>query len=188
MQTCRDIVTLAMRRLGVVPVDEEITAAEAEIALGALQSYYDGLFHGGALAPCRRVYKVNNYTAQEGDHITVPVSGVTVTIPDSYTANDGEPRAPYELASVTVATGAVETNYVYSLGTWQEASSLELNDEAPLSGRDRAGLAAVLAVEIADIYGAQITPALTRDANNFRRRIIYRDGQSYRESARAGFF
>lgn len=177
MATCRDIVTKALRQSGVIGLNEAPTASEADHGLSILQSYYDALFKAGPLHPSFRKFTEVDYTAGESEHITANETGMVVTIPDTITdIETNEERAPKELASVVVATGGDETNFVYSRGAWQAASNLTLGGDAPLSGRDMMGLASDVAMYFAEVFEKPTGPMLADMALRFRAGLIYNEG------------
>lgn len=156
MTTCRDIVTLALRQSRIVGIGRTPRASEAEEGMSALQSIYDRMFADGPLGPFTDVYATSDYTAQENERIIA--DNATITIPD--TIDDGEVRTPKDLTAVIVVTDLTQKNYVFSLGRWQVCDALTLDDTAPLANRDKNGLAALLAIELSEMYGQPLAPSI----------------------------
>lgn len=164
MTTCRDIVTLALRQARIVGIGRTPRASEAAEGMEALQSLYDRMFADGPLGPFTDVYATSNYTAKENERIIA--DNATVTIPDTID-DGGDPRTPKDLSAVIVVTDTTQKNYVFSLGRWQICDSLTLDSDAPLANRDKAGLAALLAVQFAEMFGASLPPETTRRGYKF---------------------
>lgn len=171
MTTCRDIVTLALRQARIVGIGRTPRASEAAEGMEALQALYDSMFSDGPLGPFTDVYKTENYTANENERVIA--DNITVTIPDTFD-DEGETRAPKDLSAIVVLTSTGANNYVFSLGEWQVCNNLALDDAAPLANRDKAGLAALLAVQFAEMFGATLPPETTRRAYKFKGRISHK--------------
>lgn len=165
MATCRDIVTTALQRARVVGLGRTPRPSEAVDGLFSLQGYYDGLFSNGPFSALEQVYKTVSYTAGMNERIIA--DGATITIPDTI---DGSP--PEDLSVVVVITDATQKNYVFSQGRWEICDNLTLDSDAPLSARDREGLACTLAVELAETYGTQVGPRTFEKASRFNSSIM----------------
>lgn len=165
MTTCRDIVTLALRQARIVGIGRTPRAAEADEGLSALQSLYDSMFADGPLGPFTDVYATANYTAKENERIIA--DNATIIIPDTITL-DGVVRTPKDLTAVVVITNTTKLQYVFSLGRWEIAHALTLDADAPLALRDKTGLAALLAVQYAEMYGAELPPATAQRGMRFK--------------------
>jgi len=165
MTTCRDIVTLALRQARIVGIGRTPRAAEADEGMEALQSLYNSMFSNGPFGPFTEVYATADYTAKENERIIA--NGATITIPDTIDNYDTV-RTPADLSAVVVVTDVARKQYVFSLGRWETVHDLTLDSSAPLAERDRTGLAALLAMEYAEMYGAQLTPATTQRGLRFK--------------------
>lgn len=165
MTTCRDIVTLALRRARVVGIGRTPRASESDDAMTALQGYYDGLFAHGAFSALKQVYKAVDYTAGLNERIIA--DNATITIPDLI---NGIP--PVDLSAIIVVTDTTQKNYVFSLGRWQVCDSLTLDSTAPLANRDQEGLACSLALEIAENYGTSVGPRVFEKATRFNSSLL----------------
>jgi hypothetical protein len=68
------------------------------------------------------------------------------------------------------------TDFLYDGSTkqWQAVHSLTLDSEAPRSFADPQGLAACLALEVADIFGADVPPTALAQAMRYRTALISR--------------
>lgn len=171
MTTCRDIVTLALRQARIVGIGRAPRASEANEGMVALQSLYDSMFADGPLGPFADVYTTEDYTAQENERIIA--DGATITIPDTI-EEDGITRAPTDLSAVIVVTDTTQKNYVFSLGRWEVCDSLTLDSAAPLAARDATGLAALLAIQYAEMFGAQLPPATAQRGMRFKGSLSFK--------------
>jgi hypothetical protein len=167
MATVRDIITTAMRRARIIGLGRAPKAAEADDGLVALQGYYDGLFAHGPFSALADVYTTENYTAKENERIVA--DGATITIPD--TLEEGT-RTPKDLSAVIVITDTTQRNYVFSLGRWEACDALTLDSEAPLSKRDKEGLACALAVDLAESYAQAVGPRVMEKASRFNSSLM----------------
>lgn len=100
------------------------------------------------------------YEAGEDELITYTGTnpdGAPITLPTTITSEQGctiDPRAPRNGARVQIAGGS-QYLYVITRGAWVDLSGLAVNDDSPLGPEHDEGLAAMLAVRIADEYDAQ---------------------------------
>jgi hypothetical protein len=165
MTTCRDIITLALRQARIVGIGRTPRAAEAQEGLDALQALYDCMFADGPLGPFVEIYATDDYTAKENERIIA--DNATITIPDTI-EECGVLRTPKDLSAVIVVTDTTQKNYVFSLGRWHSCDGLTLDSVAPLAARDKTGLAAALALQVSEMFGASVGPQTTRRAYQFK--------------------
>ena len=173
--TCRDIISDGLRLGRVVGIGRTPRAAEAAEGLKVLQGMYDGMVANGMFGRLTDVYTAEAYTANEWERITA--DNATVTVPATI-INDGPERAPYDLACVSVVTDGTVTNVVYSGGQWEVLTDLALDDRAPFATRDRAGLAALFALNYVEAFGGQLSPMWTRRALRFQGSLSYKLGST----------
>jgi hypothetical protein len=162
MATVRDIVKRAFQMAKVVAVGDDPTADESQAGLDVLQSYYLRLADT-ALRPVP-VYVTDDYTADEGERVYG--EGLTLSLPDVI-ADSGD-RLPNDLACVQLNDGTGWATHISDRGTWVQVDNLTLNSVAPFAGRNAEGLAALLATELVDTFGGEITPAIDAKARRFR--------------------
>lgn len=171
--TCRDLIRATLRKLGVIAVGKEPSAAMAQAGLEELQSTYDRLVSEGRLGRLTDVLATSSpYTAKAGQRIAYSGSGdLTVTLPatEEYLDNETAPedgdqsyRKPLDLAPIVLEGGST---YIYDAGAWREINGLGLSDEAPLAGRYRSWLIGELAIRLADEYGVSVPPSCLLDAS-----------------------
>jgi len=190
MATCREVITLALKKARQVMPGEEPSADSADDALNTLQSIYDEAVGGGWFGALTDVVVDEAYTAGENERIGNDVDDpVAITLPETLTDSDsGETRRPYD-RSLVVIVGGTPGSYLYSAqrGSWDRLSSLTLDDFAPLSERSSDGLASLLCVRLGEEYGAVIGPA-TKGAAAVFSSIISNKRDSQRQSVQATYF
>lgn len=180
MTTCRDIIARAFRKLKVYAPGEEPSADDLADGLDELQGLYEAWGSGGLFGRLNDTLQSAGYEASPFDR--VQISGGTVTLPTSLSEDDEAP--PYALSFIEVIdTDAPSvTRYLFENGEWLDVSELAATDEAPLSSRGRAGLVACLAVNLAEEYGAEIGPALLRQAGAFKTALSLKLGSTAQRS------
>lgn len=175
MFTCIEVIALAMRQLALLSPGDEPEDLEGDDALVTLQGLYQSWAAAGEFGLFTDVYKTADYTALEGERVTTSGSP-TITLPTTYDADSGEygsgsgeRRAPYMLSVIEVidTTNELATTYVYDRMKWHEIENLELTDEAPLASYGQHGLAAQLAIAIADDFGVEVSASTARKASQF---------------------
>lgn len=150
MATCNDIVRRALQMTGIVAMGDVPSADEAEFGMEALQTMYDAWVEGGMFGRLNDVYKTAAYEAKEQDRVIAP-AGVVVTLPTLIEGVEGD-RAPRELSCIVTIIDGVQTSKIYHKGAWLGLNGLELTDDAPLADRGTFGLAAALALMIAETF------------------------------------
>lgn len=181
MATCLDIITYAMRSLGVLSSGENPSAEEGEDGLAALQSMYDEWVASGMFGRLTDSYLTADDTAQEGYRYLL-ASGITLTEPTTIAAednDDGVTRQPRDLAIYESLTSTgTRSVRLYDRTGWVSLTGLALSDTAPLSGRGAIGLAAALACSggFADMFGADAKPALLARAQRFLSALSHKHG------------
>lgn len=203
MAACRQIVNLALRKLGKLGAGREARTPDAADALDALQSLYGGWVASGAFGRLHDVVPTGPvYTAAWGQRVTrESASLVEVVLPDQttrpalwdygrYAGGEQAPRDGSAVVIVSLDTGNVQT-WLYDGTTkaWQDTDMLQLDDEAPRSHADRQGLAACLAMEISDQYGAEVPAATQMQAARYKTAMTTRFGfQRVQTADREAYF
>lgn len=95
---------------------------------------------------------------QQVGYIQSPRDGTAVVISDSVTGN------------------ILTWLYDGTLKTWQQIELLQMDNEAPRSTADLQGLAACLAMEIADQFGAQLSEVTVTQASRYKMQMTHRFG------------
>lgn len=162
MTTCRDIVARALRMAGIVRKGREPKATELADGMFALQGLYDGWLTGGMFGKLKDHYAQEDYEAEVGQRVYIESGAVTLP---TLIENDHKPR---DLAVVEINTPTAREVHVWDRNAWVRIDALEAGDDAPLALRGAEGLAACLAVSIAEEYGAAITGSTASKAGNFR--------------------
>lgn len=172
MPTCRDIITDAYRMAGVIGIGASPTAGEADFALIGLQGMFQAWVGSGLFGTMIDVFTSEDYTAAEGER--VHVDACTVTIPMTVTNSDGTTRAPLLMSAVQIVTNAAVSTYIFDRNQWQNVETLTLSDECPAASFGRRGLAACLAIEIANVpaFAANVTPGLMEACRGFKTSLM----------------
>lgn len=175
--TCQTIINRALSKLGIREAGSNPDAADSALGLQGLKSVYRGLITSGALGEMYSVIPVDpTYTAGENERIFRNSEDIeTIELPEtiampvlvsdygmlSYTTDESSVRPPRDGAVITItdASTDVTVDYIYDGQTfkWRDVEGLSLNDIAPLSRRDENGLASMVAIEIADEFGQQVS-------------------------------
>jgi hypothetical protein len=194
MAKCREIVSLALRKLGVLASGRDPRPTDATDALEALQSLYGFWVASGAFGRLEDVQPIGpEYTARIGQRVTRESADlVTVNLPDQVIYNDAvfirdygfdrgplytQPRDASAVVIVSLDTGNLQT-WLYD-GTakkWQECELLQMDDEAPRSQADRHGLAACLAERISDQFGMEVPTQTVMQAGAYKTALTTRYG------------
>lgn len=182
MPTCRDIITRAMQKARIIASGETAGADEADTGLDELQNLYEQWGSNGMFGRLKDVTTTSDYEAGPNERITV-TDAATITIPttvDRY----GEDLPPYDTAFIEIvdAPNGTVSRYLYENGAWVEIGGLDLSAEAPLAGRGRSGLAACLALALAEEFGTQVGPVVARQAATFKTHLSLKLGS---DAARA---
>jgi hypothetical protein len=190
--TCLDIITSAMRELGVLGIGKTPKAAEASEGLTRLQAILDGMFGAGIGSPLTD-YELDQDTTLENDTraLVYASSAITLTFPEqpfngarmqvkdmlgtfaTYNVTlAGSNRYIENALTQTLSTNATDTTWLYNaeVANWAKVSSLILTDNL-LIGDDEF-FTLELAKRMANIFGAQFRSedALLRAANRIRAR------------------
>jgi hypothetical protein len=183
MPTCRDIITRALRKARVYAAGETPSDDDMADGLDELQNLYEQWGSNGMFGRLADVLTADDYEASPNERITV-TDAATVTIPTSF-ETDGEDYPAYDTAFIEVVdvdAGTV-TRYLWESGAWVEISGLGLNDEAPLAGKGRSGLAACLAIPLAEEFGTNVGPGVARQAGAFKTGLSLKYGSDAQRTA-----
>ena len=162
MIACGDIIYRAYRQARILGMDAELSDAEAQYGMEILQGVYDGFFASGEFGLLSDVYVSTDSTADEQSRVSRAASEV-IPLPQVY-GTGTKARAPYELAAIEVVG---ESRNIWDAGQWVDIDSLDLNSEAALIQFGQSGLSAVLAIEVADSFNAQVGAGTARTASRF---------------------
>jgi hypothetical protein len=199
--TTRDIITSALKKLGVLRAGGTASDGAATDALSSLSSYYQELITNGT---CGRVWDIPLSRSFDGNagvnqHINILTEDpVTIDLPSivPYTywntwrpyrdygwglnvpiGGDNGDNVPPDKAVVRITSEFDENRatYIYdgTIQRWMRIDNLTLDSEAPLSARNSDGLAAVMAIRLADQYGdTLISQATPMAANRYRLAMV----------------
>jgi len=169
MTTVRDIVARALRMLG-WRKGRDPRPAELADGLIALQGLYDAWFTGGMFGRLADYYTEDDYEAAVGQRVFA-TSG-TVTLPEL--VEDEHP--PRDLSAIEVNDGDGRRAYIWDRQAWVRIDALADSSDAPLANRGSEGLAASLAVWIAEEYGETPGPVTASKAAAFKTNLRLRYG------------
>ena len=197
MATCSSIVNRALRKIGRLGAGRDARQNDAEDALDALRGLYLAWVASGAFGRLADVVVQGDYTAGENMRIIRPIGvSANITLPNFvpmyadprpynreydyalYEEVDGNNRPPRDGTPVVIAdqqTGTIAT-WVYdgNIKVWIQIDTLALNDNAPMAYADPEGLAATLAMEVADQFGGEPTPSTAQAALRFKTTLTSR--------------
>lgn len=200
MHTARDVINLALKKLGVLRAGGEASAADAADGLASLVSLYQEWISNGTLGRVGSVIvtQPGTATAIPNIHVNETVDGVTIDLPqtvdywfwDTYnpcrdygrglsvplggTESIGVPR---DKAVVRITSTENETRATYifdgTIQRWMRIDNLGLTDEAPLSARSFDGLASVLAMRLTEYFGSELaSPVTLQSANRYKSALV----------------
>lgn len=195
MHTARDVITLALKKIGVLRSGGEASSADATDAMASLVSLYEEWTAQGAFGRVGDIVvsQPGTATAYPNVHVNETVTGVTIDLPQTvpydywYTwrphrdygwglnvplgGEDGYnvPRDK-SVIRITSSENTTRATYLYdgTVQRWMRLDTLVLSDEAPLSARGFDGLASVLAVRLTELFGSELAgPQTVRSANRY---------------------
>jgi hypothetical protein len=181
--TARAIITRAMRKLRLLAAGGVPTANEAADGLAVLQGIYDGWTTNGTFGPLSQL--LGSESPYVGDVIAwgTPDGETDIELPTRLQdARTGETVPPPDLSYAEVVKESDNTRRAFvwdaRWGGWRRIDSIGLDSDAPLSGRGAEGLAALLALHMAEEFGAQVGPVVLREAGSFQRSLAASPGEA----------
>lgn len=115
-----------------------------------------------------------------GTVITIGMVGAdtVVTVEPSQPIGYALPPRDGAVVIITDRVGGNTQTWIYDgqIKRWQSIDSLQLDDEAPRSASDPEGLSAMLALEVADMFGAEAGPTTQRQAGRYQVALTQRFG------------
>lgn len=195
MKTARDVITLSLKKIGVLRSGGEASTSDASDALASLASLYEEWISQGAFGRVRDVVVnvAGEATAYPSVHINEMVDGVTIDLPSVVPYDYWYTWRPYRdygwglnvplggddgnnvprdksVIRITSSENTTRATYIYdgTIQRWMRIDNLALTDEAPLSARGFDGLASVLAIRLTELFGAELAgPQTLRSANRY---------------------
>jgi hypothetical protein len=112
---------------------------------------------------------------------------ITVTTVDQQTIVDVQAAQPMGCVVpprdgspvvITDEAGGQTAAWLYdgTIKKWEALDTLQMDNEAPRSAADPEGLAAMLALELADVFGVEVGPATARQASRYQSAMTLRFG------------
>jgi hypothetical protein len=191
----QSIINRALRRLGTLGAGATPRDVENQDALDTLRSLYQRWITEGAFGALRDVTPIGDYVAHENERIfRNSASTANITLPESVANYPSQamvgdygagwysgpiiagintptrlPRDGSVVVIIDAFTAPTET-WIYDghLKRWCDVTNLDFGAIAPLSERDSSGLAACLAVELADEFGQSVPPLTVNSAQRFQ--------------------
>lgn len=160
--TCRDLIRDALRELDVIAPGDDLIADDIEVAMARLQGL--ALAIAEARGPWTCVDITTDYTAGEDERVRVQAGSiVTVTLPNTVDDGGGLQRPPRDGARVDIiGTSRAMSAYRADLNSWLAVTGLTADSELPFNGAYHWGLAAMLAMDLANAWPGRASPtALT---------------------------
>lgn len=200
MHTARDVINLALKKLGVLRAGGEASAADAADGLASLVSLYQEWISNGTFGRVASIVASSPGTSSvyPSVHVNETVAGVTITLPqvvehcfwDTWMpcrdygwglnvplgGNDGfGPPRDKSVVRITSTENEDRATYIFdgTVQRWMRIDNLGLTDEAPLSARSFDGLASVLAMRLTEYFGSELaSPVTLQSANRYRTALV----------------
>ena len=187
MVTVRQTITRALRKLRVIASGEEPTAAEAADGLAVVQGMVDAWASGGMFGRLTEYFgdasgiKFGTEATAWQVLESTPVPGdVTVTLPTRVRWPDGDEAPPPHMTLYEIVddTGGTLKRFAWDarMGRYVLLHALTLDSPMPLATAGAEGMAALVATKLAEEFGAEIGPALVREAAHFKFNLSARYG------------
>ncbi len=199
MATVRATITRALRKLRILPAGGQPKASELADGVTVVQGLFDGWGSGGMFGRLSTIIGDDGDTVSFGtdEYLEVilweatvddPAVELPVRVRDIFT---DETRTPPDLSYSEVVDEETGTRKAFlwdaRQARWVRVDNLTADSVMPLSGRGSEGLAAVLAMRMAEEYGAQVGPLVVREAGAFLQAMSTRYGEQ-RQTNTADYF
>ena len=201
MKTARDVITLSLKKIGVLRSGGEATSSDAADALASLASFYQEIIANGVCGRIQNipVSRTGSATTGVNQHINVLTDDeVSLQLPATVAydywhtwrpcrdygwglnvplGGDDGYNVPRDKSVVRVTDqfGPARATYIYdgTVQRWLRLDTLGLTDEAPLSARGFDGLASVLAIRLTELFGADLaSPVTVQSANRYKLALV----------------
>lgn len=178
MASCLSIVNMALRKIGTLASGREARSVDRDDAFVILVSLYRTWINNGAFGRLSDVTPTGDYIAGENQRIFRNASAtLTITLPETVD-DDGNQYTPLDTSVVVIvdAFSGTVTEFIYDgqIKAWVSLYDLVITSEAPLSRRDEQGLAACLAVALADEFSGNVGPFTMQQAAAFKTALTHR--------------
>lgn len=195
----RDVINIALRKLGRLGSGREPRQADQQDALEAFRGLYSSWIASGAFGRLSDVIPKTNYTAGENERVfRTQDATLEITLPETVSQNNwplpynlerdtyqgnyegaiGNARTPRDGSVVVISDSftGLTLSFIYDTATqaWQNVSELQLSDNAPRSASDPMGLASCLAIEISDQFSGELQPATLQQAARYAQAATHR--------------
>lgn len=167
---CSKVIERALRRIGVLAANEDVSSSDEALGLEALQEIIDSM-RSGLFGRLRDVLATDNLTAKVFDRVVGnKVSGIAVTLP---TTEEDEVIRNGSVIEVRDLFTSVSLNYRWNGDTqrWVALTGLTASSDLPIGDNFVGAIVALLAVRLSDDFGEQVSPQIMRDASAGARAI-----------------
>jgi len=190
MASCLATINGALRKIGVLAAGREARTVDRDDAFESLKGMYRAWINTGTFGRLRDVIPLTDYTAYGNERIFRNQSStLAITLPEtvqnpvywtdrwiygSYPLYAGvnDQTTPRDCSIVVINDAFTGDTYDFIYDghqkLWIGLYALELTDEAPLSFRDKDGLEACLAAQLADQFSGNVGPFTVRQAQVFQ--------------------
>ena len=158
-----EIITRALRRLGVIASGQTATTDEMDDALEALRSLFSRMVSDGTFG------RLSTIEAGAGVYDATPMTRVIRSSPDTTKIN--LPTIAPDKSVIIIADIIQDTTstFVYDVdaASWTRIETMTQTSRAPFGSRDALGLSAYLAAEMSSEFGVELSEILSFDAARY---------------------
>ncbi|UZK70759.1 hypothetical protein OKW76_06985 [Sphingomonas sp. S1-29] len=174
---CSQIITTALRRLGILAAGQQPDESQIEDHLETLKALYLRWVNDGTFGRLCDIIPL-----ADTEHLASPMTRIaaldptTVILPETIRCGGREATAVDGSVIVVVHRTTRQTaTYIYDSAShdWRQIDHLQPTDFAPLAYRDPIGLACYLAIELSEEYGQEISELTVRNAMAFRTSLTH---------------
>ena len=174
---CIDLISRALRRIGVLAGGALPRDVEAADALQTLIGVYRRLITEGSFGELSDAIPAGDYTAQENQRVLRTTTHVgSISLPEVI-VEDQTSRPPRDCSVVIISDefSGETAEFIYdgAVKKWVPLTSLTLTSRPPLANRDPLGLVCLLALELADEYGQPQSDLIKLNAIRFLHGITH---------------
>lgn len=177
MTNCLQIITTALRRIGVLGAGQLPDEDQVTDHLETLKALYFRAINDGTFGRLSEVITLENV-----EHHASPMTRIAaldpsiIVLPETITCG-GHETVPVDGSVIVIVhrTTRQTQTYIYDSGShdWTQIDHLQPTDAAPLAYRDSIGLACLLATELSEEYGRELSELTVRNAMSFRTSLTH---------------
>lgn len=187
MANVSEITTNALARLGMVGAGRIASSADLELGRRTLADMLRRFIYSGTLGGrTSKTTSGETYTAGENEHLVRALETTSIVLPEKVVDRSASTddygtetalslRYPRDGAFVIITDPYTDTTaeYIYDSAAkkWLVISDFTQTTPVPFSTRDKEGLVASLAAELADYFGAEIPAATVQLQMRFKQSL-----------------